>query len=376
MRRLIGVVGLVTVTAAQAAAQTVTQGNVTLRLGGRFQYQFNTTSVDETEIRPPGEAAQLAGSTFETRRVRLTFRLAIDEWITARVEPEFSLGNLALRNAWMNLAFSDAFQLQFGQYKKPFSLIWMSSSLEMPSIERGQRIRGLHDYLSQADAAAGGPVLSALGGTPLIGEEHDLLDTQGYLGYEMGASALGVIGPFEWHVGIFNGTGPDSRDVNDRKSFAGRIVWTVPSATPLRLGASASHHEVETSATAPIADGAAFEIDVELGEFRRPGLHLLAEAATGTNLASEERLLGVQAMAAFFRPLANARVDGLEPTARISWADPDRTRDGDEGMFLTPGFNIYFTGTNRLMLNWEVFVPSGDRFETRHALRAQAQLTW
>jgi hypothetical protein len=61
---------------------------------------------------------------------------------------------------------------------------------------------------------------------------------------------------------------------------------------------------------------------------------------------------------------------------RISWGDPDRSIAGDEGLLLTPGVNLHLPGRNRLQLNWDVFVPGGDRFETKHALRAQAQVAW
>jgi hypothetical protein len=44
--------------------------------------------------------------------------------------------------------------------------------------------------------------------------------------------------------------------------------------------------------------------------------------------------------------------------ARVSWGDPDGAVEGDEGVLLTPGFNVYFAGRNRLMLNWDVFVPA------------------
>jgi len=377
MRTALGV-GLCVVLNAAAgsiAAQSVTAGNVTLRITGRMQFQFNTTSVADDEI-TSGAPASLAASSFETRRVRTALQMRIDEWITGLVEPDFALARFQIRQAWMNLAFDPAFELKMGQFKKPFSQIFLTSSTEVSAIERGQRIRGLYEYLALRDEAASGPaVLSVLRGVPLMAEEHDLLDMQGYLGYEMGASVHGVVGAFDYDAGIFNGSGPDRRDENDGKSLAGRLRWRAPTATPLAVSGAASYHEMALTTTSEV-EGTAWMLDFEVGAFKRSGVHLIAEATTGENLASGESFRAAHALFSLYRPVTHARVDGLEPVARISWADPDAEVDGDEGVYLTPGFNIYFEGRNRFMVNWDVFAPSGDRFEMKHALRAQAQLTW
>jgi hypothetical protein len=377
MRAAVGVGLCVTLLASAGStrAQTVTAGNVNLRITGRMQFQFNTTSVADDEI-TSGAPASLAGSSFETRRVRTALQLRVDDWITGLVEPDFALGRFTIRQAWMNLAFDSAFELKMGQFKKPFSQIFLTSSTEISAIERGQRIRGLYEYLMVQDEAAAGPtVLSVLRGVPLMAEEHDLLDTQGYLAYEMGASVHGVIGAFDYDAGIFNGSGPDRRDENDGKSLAGRLRWRPPSSVPLAVSAAASYHEMALTTTTEV-EGTAYMLDFELGAFKRGGPHLIAEVVTGENLAADQSFRGAQAMLSLYRPVTHARVDGIEPVARVSWADPNVAVDGDEGAFLTPGLNIYFEGRNRFMLNWDVFAPSGNRFEMKHALRAQAQLTW
>ncbi|HUF05754.1 MAG TPA: hypothetical protein VMP86_00035, partial [Candidatus Binatia bacterium] len=84
-------------------------------LTGRVQVQYNTTSVDDDDL-GPGPGPRVASSTFETRRVRLGARVSVEEWITGMAEVELALGNLAMRNVFMNLAFSDGFQLRMGQF--------------------------------------------------------------------------------------------------------------------------------------------------------------------------------------------------------------------------------------------------------------------
>jgi hypothetical protein len=135
-----------------------------------------------------------------------------------------------------------------------------------------------------------------------------------------------------------------------------------------------SYHEIAVSAPGT-PDGTAFGVDFELGDFRGDGLHVIAEATTGDNIVSEESFLAAQAMLSWFRP-TSGRVEGIEPLFRLSWGDPDGEVEEDAAMLLTPGVNVYFTGRTRLQLNWEFFVPQGDRFEMHHALRAQAQLAF
>lgn len=120
--------------------------------------------------------------------------------------------------------------------------------------------------------------------------------------------------------------------------------------------------------------GSAFGVDAELGSFRRGGLWMLAEANTGDDMVSGDRFLGAQLIASYFVRTTGGRIEGWEPAGRISYGDPTGTVDGDEGVLLTPGINVYFPGRNRFMLNWDVYAPAGDGFSTQHALRAQLNL--
>jgi hypothetical protein len=156
---------------------------VTVGVTGRVQVQWNSTSVADDEAGDP-----LASSTFETRRVRLGVDVRVSDWIRGAIEPEFALGRFQIRQAWMALEVDSALVIRAGQFKKPFSMIFLTSSTAHPMIERGVRIRGLAEALERTAPGR----LSALDGALLIGEQHALLDTQGYLAYELGA---------RWRVG-------------------------------------------------------------------------------------------------------------------------------------------------------------------------------
>jgi hypothetical protein len=364
---IVGVVHGLAVATAPLQAQSA--GDVQIQLTGRLQYQFNTTNVDEAAL---GE--RIASSTFETRRVRLGVNLEYAEWLTALIEPEYALAKLQLRQAWVNLGIDPRFELQLGQFKKPFSLWQLTSSTVHPLIERAIRIRGLHDLYGVLDEGEAPSLLGRLDGQVLLGEEQELLERMGYDSYDMGAVAHGEVGRFGYTAGVFNGTGSDTRDETDGKGFAARVTMQVATTIPVVLGAGVSRQEISAGSDQTM-DGTAIEVDVELGRFRRAGLYILAEAVTGTNLAVDERFRAAQAMVAWFAP-RQGRVEGLEPLGRISWGDPNGEIDGDEGLLLTPGLNVYFVGRTRLMLNWDVFVPADARFDTVSALRAQAQVAF
>jgi hypothetical protein len=364
---------------APLTAQTIEAGDVKLKLIGRLQTQFSTTSVDEDELVALGwtPATPIPSSSFETRRIRFGAELEYEKWLTGKLEMEFGMARLQIRDAFMNLGFDPRFQLRFGQYKKPFSLLQLTSSSIWPMIERGVRIRGLTESMLVQDSLAGGTrVLQTFRGTTLIGEEQDLLENFLYQNFELGASVHGRFGGFGYHAGVFNGTGWDRADDNDDKSYAGRVTYKLPTELPITFGAAASYREFRMTTTPAITTegGTAFEADIEVGAFRRAGLHLLGEVTTGENLRQpDDDFMGVQGIVTYFVSLSGARIDGLEFGGRASYGDPRIDIDGDDGLLLTPGVNVYFSGRNRLMFNWD-FYQTGDRFTNENALRAQAQL--
>jgi hypothetical protein len=100
----------------------------------------------------------------------------------------------------------------------------------------------------------------------------------------------------------------------------------------------------------------------------------MAEAALGDNLIDDGTFAAAQGIAAYFRPVAGSKVEGVEPLLRLSYGDASRGRGGDEGWLLTPGLNLYFAGRNRLMVNWDIFKPVNNQLPTANAIRAQAQV--
>jgi hypothetical protein len=372
-----GVLLLVLTLLAAPSLSGQTPPEIKAQLIARMQVQYNTTSVAEEALIAAGRTSSgFASSTFEVRRVRFGADVAFNEWLTGKFESELAMGRLTMREMYINLGFSPEIQLRMGQYKRPFSLMELTSETVWPVIERGVRIRGLTDALAVSDSLAGGTrVLSVFRGNPVPGEEFEILTQFGYLSYDLGASLHGKVGQLGYHVGAFNGEGSDRSDTNDEKSFAGRLTYEFKTELPITLGGAVSYRETRTAAEPELrnATGTAYEADIEIGAFRRPGFRFLGEVTTGTNLAVDEDFRGGQGIIAYFKPITGNRVEGVEIAGRVSYGDPRTEVSDDEGLLLTPGFNVYFSGRNRLMINWDYYQAAGERLSGENALRLQAQ---
>ncbi|HEX7051611.1 MAG TPA: porin [Longimicrobiales bacterium] len=380
MNRIIGAITVAVCVGALPArldAQAVQAGPVTVTPTGRVQVQFSTTSIGEEDL--PVDADAVDPSAFEARRVWLGARLEVDEWITGRLEVDFASG-AELRDAWMNLGFHPAFQLRIGQFKKAFSRIELISSSESAPIERGVRIRGLTDALQTFP-----------GNALLPGDQYGILEGLGYVGRDVGISAHGRLGRISYRVGVFDGNGPGRAAATGAMAAAARLAYRPFAGAPLSMAAALSYRQLDLAAGPPDndVDGTAFEVDVEWGDFGRPGVHLVAEADMGDNLSTDGTFLGGQGVLAYFLPtgtaarepvfaflrsLGNDRIQGVEPSFRVGYGDPDTDRDDDHGWLLTPGINLYFSGRNRLMFGWDAFLTGEDTLGAEHAFRAQAQL--
>ena len=371
-----GVIALLLVAfAAPIGAQTP---NIKVQPIARMQAQFNTTSVDEVALILAGKTTTgFPSSTFELRRVRFGAEVTFNEWIFGKFESDLAMGRIQMREMYINLGFTQGFQLRVGQFKRQFSLIELTSETVLPVIERGVRIRGLPESLFLADSLAGGPpVLTVFRANPVAGEEFEILTQFGHVSYDLGAAIRGKLGQFTYDLGAFNGEGSDRLDSNDAKSFAGRLTFTLKTELPVTLGTALSYRETRTILR-PVPenrDAAAYSVDLDIGAFRRPGIRLLGEVAIGDNLAVDDDFFGAQGIASYFIPIKESRVEGLEIAGRVSYGDPRKDVDEDEGMLLTPGFNVYFLGRNRLMINWDIYQTKGDRLPNENALRMQAQL--
>lgn len=320
-------------------------------IGGRVHFQMNSTSAD-------GEV----GSEFFIRRARIWAATRVNEWIDGAVQVDVSGTTAVARYAFVRLSFSPAARLSFGQFKRAFDNFELTSSSQILVVERDGDVRGAGDCSGVEGVCSYSSFSENL--------RLSSLD----VGLLFQGEAAG--GAVEYLLSITNGSGPNTREENDAKSFSGRLEWRpVPG---LKLGANAAVHDYPNPITGTDAYAPAAAFDVEVGDFEG-GLHVQAGILTGRNwrnldaVGKESRFLTWQGIVTYRVPLAGmGRIRAVEPLGRVSWGDPDRGSTADGGLLVTPGFVIHFEGRNKIAANVDVWRPQSGG--TVWGLKAQTYL--
>jgi hypothetical protein len=354
-------------TAPSAQAQTP---SVSVR--GRIQTQFSTISGDSSSAFNPH--AQV-NSTFEIRRLRIQAEVRIGDNINMVLQPSFEMGALRMRDAFLRVIMfrtpETTFGITLGQEKKPMNRYELTSSNNLLSIERGVRLRGI-----------------------TTADQNDLLTANGYISHDLGARAdLNLLNNrFMITAGVYNGAGESSNDINNAKSFGARTTFTAlmdaEQLPLLRLGASYFSRDrgITTSATSTAftpdssKSTSAIGLEAEWGDFR-PGLHIIADYATGKNLWMSSytyntgRNVGnvrpnapdsafatfnsLQVIGAwrfqFEDPTGTRLIKMVEPAIRFDMTTPNTNNTNLNGRTISPVLNIYFSQTTVLRAGMDLY---------------------
>lgn len=337
---LLGAPGLAAQTTFKARAADIT-------FGGWLQTQYAQSSVGSYV------------DQFFFRRARINLDIGINDFFDARVQHEFAgSGGAGLRDAWVRFNFDPAFRLSMGQFKRAFDLFELDSPTDLSLIERDGRVGGVNR------CSGFGSVCSYSRFTEKLG----LSDR------DIGLRVQGKAGRVGYEATMTNGTGVNAADVNDAKSHSARFTLEV--ADGLTVAGQAALHDYVGPADENRHAGA-WGLDVQYDTWR-DGLLIQAAVVDGENWiahgpeAGPPTVRAFQGVASWYQPVSGARVAGVEPLLRVSWADPDVDAADDAGLILTPGFMLYITGKNKIGLNLDVWSPqSGD---TEYSLKLQSFL--
>ena len=348
MRRpsLLGLLAAVLCAPALSAQDTITPRDASLRIGGRLHTQYATSSVGGYN------------DGFFFRRARLTFDATFSDFIDARVQPEFVGSSVGLKDGYLRLRFSPAFQLTMGQFKRSFDLFELESSTDLSLIERDGRVGGV-------DACTG------VGGVCTYSRFTEKL---GFADRDLGLRVAGSSGGVDYQFSMTNGTGTNRSDENDAKSYSGRVAFEVTDG--LVLGAQLGLHDYVSGDD----DGEyakAWAADLHYGDYRG-GLLFQAAVVGGDNWKNlDDRgnaagFMALQGVFSYYAALSGERVVGIEPLLRLSHGDPDTDVADDGGLVFTPGLMFYLMGKNKIGLNVDVWSPqTGD---TEYSLKLQSFL--
>jgi hypothetical protein len=356
-RILSGVTLAATLAVGTASAQT-TYPNV--KLTGRLQeqfYYFNNEDYAAT-VGPK--------DNFFTRRARIEARGQISENVTVYIQPSFEGGRnltnlvttctgtpltcrttgrsgLRLRDAWIDVRFSPeaskgALYLRAGQEKRPYSRYELTSSNNLPSIERG---------------AGQGLVARA---------SNDLFAANGFLSHDVGASVryeykLDDTRLVTLKVGAYNGQGESLNDVNNKKSFGARATAAIYSK--LDIGGSWFAHDgiVTVGATPDSAfTNYAWGVDAQWGKPGDAGLYVLGEYLDGNDAtAAKNKIRGVQGLAAYNYRFKSPTswLYAIEPAFRFDLSDPNTSAVNDRATLITAVLGIYMSSKAQLRVAYE-----------------------
>lgn len=343
-------------TAERASGQTsISARSSMLRIGGRLHFQMASSSA---EGRTTPE--------FFVRRARLVVDVEINDFLDGRVQPAFVTGKVLLQDAYFRLRFTPAFRLYFGQFKQAFDLFELASSTEFNMVERAGEIPGISACPGVAGICSYGRFAARL----LYG------------GRDTGIRADGNFGGGRWSYAatVTNGEGIfENADTNGRKSAAARLTFR-PAST-WEVGASVNFHDyaVDRGDEEINRTASAWNVDVQWGRYRA-GWMVQAGLLGGDNwksLDDQDRpttLFAAQGIGSYYHRLgAGSRIEAIEPALRLSYGDPDTDRGGDgSGVLVTPGFNVYVLGRNRINANLDLWVPDED--DAEWTLRAMTYL--
>ena len=349
-RHVLGVVAAVCLAATNAYAQVELKSKAAeVTITGRVHLQWNHTSVDD-EI----------SNEFLMRRARLTAELKINDFISGKVQPDFGEGDISLKDAYLRLTFDPAFRATLGQFKRPFDVFELTSSTQILVVERAGGIRGVD--------ACTGP-----GGACTFSRLTEKLQ---FADRDIGLLVDGEDGSgrFSYAVSVTNGTGQNVVDENGSKSFTGRVGVTPKKDVTIAAHVGA-HDYVDPTTGDEYAVG--FGGDVEIGNYSE-GLHVQAGVVTGDNWRNllsggPGKFLSTQVIVTYkFAVAENPFISHVEPVGRVSWGDPDTDLADDDEWLFTPGFVVYFSGRNKIGVNFDVWSPGAGSTET--SLKVQAYL--
>jgi hypothetical protein len=276
---------------------------------------------------------------FFVRRARVTTDIVINDFLDGKIEPDFAGGRALLQDTYFRLTFTPATRIAFGIFKRAYSIWDVSSSTDLPTIERNAAIEG-------TDLCAG------VGGICSLSQLTQGLDLDGR---DMGLRLEGTHGRLVYQGTLTNGTGNNNPDENDAKSFSGRFGVRIGDRITLSAFGAVHDALIDEEETLFFSAGGA---DLEIGTWRE-GVHVLAGVTGGENWLVEgfPQFLAAQLLASWYRPLSGARFVGFEPHLRVGWGDGDRSTADDAGLLLTPGFMLYISGRNGIAADLDYYMP-------------------
>ena len=185
----------------------------TLKISGFVQglYQAN---LDENWKLKEGDDA----STFRMRRVRMSVEGKLTKTVSYKIQGDFSRSPMMV-DAFIKYKPCNEFAIQVGQFKTPFTLESPINPVNLEIFDYGESVQKLVGY-------------SDVCGLKSIGRDIGIMVSGNFFPVEGKDFSL-----VTYSIGVFNGSGVNTTDNNNRKDIAGRLE-VHPMMKDLTLSAS------------------------------------------------------------------------------------------------------------------------------------------
>ena len=153
------------------------------------------------------EDFNLSSNTFRMRRVRLSVDGTLFKGLTYKIQGDFTRSPM-LVDAYVKYKACNAFAIQVGQFKTPFSIESPINPVNLEIFDYGESVQKLVGY---SDVCGVGALGRDLG----IMATGDLFPIKGEEGTDYHL--------VNYSLGVFNGNGANALDNNNRKDLVGRL---------------------------------------------------------------------------------------------------------------------------------------------------------
>jgi phosphate-selective porin len=248
---------------------------------------------------------------FRIRRARLSLRGEIHKNIRYKLQVD-AVKSPVLLDAEVEIHFNPQLRLRFGQFKVPFSLENLTSSSALDTINRSQTVENL---------CPGRDIRAA--------------------GRDIGVSLNGRFSGIEYSIGIFNGSGINKADTNDRKDIAARLVFYPVSS--LVLGLSHYRGGYSSEQDDPILDKNRTGLEIAFVQER---LSVKGEYIFARDDETKKYGWYVQGVYEFIP-------ENIQAVIKYDCLDTNMHIRGNRSEMMTFGLNWFFSKKTLLQVNYE-----------------------
>lgn len=147
---------------------------------------------------------KMQDNTFRARRVRMSFEGTLAKNLTYKIQGDFSRSPMMV-DAFVKYKPCRAFAIQVGQFKTPFSIESPINPVNLEIFDYGEAVQHLVGY-------------SDVCGLKSLGRDMGIMTTGDLIQLEGKDFPL-----VKYSFGVFNGSGVNTTDNNNRKDFVGKL---------------------------------------------------------------------------------------------------------------------------------------------------------